>query len=100
MIKFLFKKYKSTLSLDVDNAESSSEHIFDGDKESVDLIKEALYKSYNMFGHSVSENAPAIDVTHVLLYTNQTDFFDAEVIEGQEIIDNWTYPELPEGAVT
>ena len=52
-----------------------------------------------MFALSVSENAPAIDVNHALLYTNQTDLFDAEVIEGQQIIDNWVYPELPEGSV-
>ena len=99
MIKFLFKKYKTTLSLDVDNAETPSAHIFEGDKDSVELIKEALYESYNMFALSVSENAPAIDVNHALLYTNQTDLFDAEVIEGQQIIDNWVYPELPEGSV-
>lgn len=100
MIKFLFKKYKTTLSLDVDNAETPSAHIFDGGKDSIELIKEALYASHNMFGHSVSENAPAIDVNHALLYSNQIDLFDAEVIEGQKIIDDWTYPEMPEGSVT
>lgn len=100
MIKFLFKKHKTTLSVDVDNAETPSTHVFDGDKETIDLIKAALYKSYNMFGHTVSKTAPAIDVNHALLYTEQTDFFDVEVIEGREIIDAWTYPEMPEGSVT
>lgn len=100
MIKFLLEKHKVTLSINADNAETPSTHIFDGDKESIDLIKEALYASHNMFGHSVSKIAPAIDVNHVLLYTNQTDFFDAKVIEGQKIIDSWIYPDFPKGSVT
>ena len=54
MIKFLFKKYESTLSIDVDNAETSSAHIFDGDKESVALIKKALYFLFSEYGVSLN----------------------------------------------
>ena len=100
MIKFLFQKYDATLELDTNDAESHVIHKFVGDKESLYLIKESLYNSSNMFGHLISENAPVIDINHALFYSGQTDFFDAEVTEGQEIIDAWTYPELPEGAIT
>lgn len=100
MIKFLFKKYDAVLELDIDDAESPVTHKFVGSKESLDLIKESLYNSSNMFGHLITEDSPAIDVNHALLYTGQTDIFDAEVVEGQEIIDAWTYPEIPEGALT
>jgi hypothetical protein len=100
MIKFSFKKHDATLELDTDNAESPVTHKFVGSKESLDLIKEALYNSSNMFGHLISEDAPVIDINHALLYTGQTDVFDAEVVEGQEIIDAWVYPEIPEGALT
>lgn len=103
MIKYLFQDTDVTLELDVIDAEDNVDHKFIGKKESVDAIKEVLYLSYGMFGHTLGTNSPAIDVNHALFHTGNTskaDFFKAKLIEGQEIIDAWTYPELPEGAVT
>jgi hypothetical protein len=100
MIKFSFQNADVTLELDVTNAEDHVNHKFIGKKESVDAIKEVLYFSYGMFGHTLSDDSPAIEVNHALFHTNQTDFFKAQLVEGQEIIDAWVYPEIPEGAVT
>ena len=100
MIKYSFQDTDVILELDIVDAEDNVAHKFTGKKESVDAIKETLYLSYGMFGHSLDDDSPAIEVNHALLYTGQTDFFKAQLVEGQEIIDAWEYPEIPEGALT
>ena len=100
MIKYSFQEAEVTLELDVTNAEDNAVHKFTGDQEFVSTIKEVLYLSYGMFGHTLEPNSPAIDVNHALMHTGQTVFFKAQLIEGADILDNWQYPEFPEESVS
>ena len=100
MIKFDFPLHKVSLSMDTNNAEFSTQHIFKGDSKAIKAIKDRLYNSYNMFGHIIGTSSPAIDVNYALFYSKDKDFFKAVINTGKEIIDDWEYPILPKGTRT
>ena len=100
MIKYSFQDSDVILELDTTDAEDSVAHEFTGDQKLVDAIKEVLYRSFGMFGHTLDIDSPAIDVNHALMHSEQTGFFKAELLEGADILDNWQSPEFPEGAVS
>lgn len=101
MIKFeaTVNDEKVYLTLDVDDAEQPTLHQITGNATAKKILKKALYNSFDMFGHTIGESSPAIDVYHALLHTPDNKGLKAKVVTGEKYIGRWKSSPLPKGAV-
>lgn len=102
MIKFEldYLGLKVEIALDTNDAEKAVEHIYTGSPDAIAEVRDALGNAYGLFGHTLDSNAPASDLQYALFSkTSDMKYYNPVVLEGQEILDAWTLPELPEGAV-
>lgn len=88
------------ISLDTKDAEEPVERKYSGNPALVKEVKEFLSNAYGLFGHSLGEDSPAIDVQYALSNPPISDMIFLRVIEGQEILNNWKPPKFPKGVTT
>ncbi|MEH1789643.1 MAG: hypothetical protein V7L23_29835 [Nostoc sp.] len=84
--------------LNVTSGNEKSKIIYEGDLDSIAVIRNFLETSYGAFGHIIGDATTPIDL-HYAFSSKQAQQFQPKLLEGEDLVKSYN-PEIPDNAVT